>query len=299
MTFAFHPGELEVQRRAGEDEVAARVARSIREDVPDVAAAFLEAQPFVVIATTDDTGHPVASLLSGPPGVVRVAGDRTLVLDRLPPAGDPVTAALGRPSAEVGLIAIEPATRRRVRINGAARRESDRVLVTTGQVFSNCPKYISTREPDHADLATPPGPRRDTDVLTDEDRRLLEGTDALFLASTNVDAGVDVSHRGGNPGFVTVTGPTSLSFPDYQGNSMFMTLGNLTVDPRVGLLVVDWATGDLLQLQGTATIDWSPERAATIPGARRVVDVALTRVTHAPGASPLRWGPRELSRFNP
>jgi hypothetical protein len=80
---------------------------------------------------------------------------------------------------------------------------------------------------------------------------------------------------------------------------MYMTLGNLEADPRAGLLVCDFDTGDLLLLSGTAVTDWSPERAATIPGARRVVDVTIERTVWLPGASPLRWRLTERSRFNP
>jgi catechol 2,3-dioxygenase-like lactoylglutathione lyase family enzyme len=90
-----------------------------------------------------------------------------------------------------------------------------------------------------------------------------------------------------------------LSFPDYPGNSMFMTLGNVAANPRAGLLFIDWETGDTLQLTGAAVVDWSPERASAIPGAERVVDFAVDRVIQMAGALPLRWVLEERSRFNP
>ena len=67
-----------------------------------------------------------------------------------------------------------------------------------------------------------------------------------------------MSHRGGKPGFVGVTGDT-LAIPDFRGNRFYNTLGNLLGDPRAGLLFIDFASGDILQLQGRATIDWHPE----------------------------------------
>ncbi|MDX8150952.1 pyridoxamine 5'-phosphate oxidase family protein [Patulibacter brassicae] len=298
MTASFHRGELAVQRRAGEAEIAARVARSVQDEIPAAAAAYLAAQAFVVVASTDAGGHPDASLLSGAPGFVRVTGPRTLVIDRIPASADPLVAALERAATPIGLLAIEPATRRRVRINGTASREGDRIVVTTEQVFANCPKYIAVREP--TALAAPTLDRReDAPVLGAGDRALIEAADAFFIASTDGDGHVDASHRGGAPGFVTVGRDGTLAFPDYAGNSMFMTLGNLEVDPRVALLFVDWATGDVLELRGNATIDWSRERAATLPGARRVVDVAVAHVSRFPRASPLRWRLEELSPFNP
>lgn len=298
MSAVFHAGERAVQDRARVTEIADRVARGVHREIPQAAARFLDAQAFVAVATTGEDGHPVASLLSGAPGIVRVTGPRTLVLDGTPEPAGPVRAALDRPDAPIGLIAIEPATRRRVRINGTARCNGDRIAITTEQVFANCPKYIATREPTTLDAGEAAGPSRETAALEAEDRRALEGADAFFLASTDGTT-VDVSHRGGAPGFVVVGGPSALAFPDYSGNSMFMTLGNVTVDPRVGLLVVDWATGDLLGLRGRATIDWSTERAAAMPGAERVVDVAVERVVRVPRGSPLRWRLHAPSRFNP
>ena len=90
-----------------------------------------------------------------------------------------------------------------------------------------------------------------------------------------------------------------LSFPDYAGNTMFMTLGNLAANPRAGLLFLDWERGDTLQLSGRAVVDWSPERAAALPGAERVVDFEVDAVVRAPRALPLRWALEERSRFNP
>lgn len=316
--FAFHPGELEVQHRAGESDMAARVAHGVHEELPEPVVRFLAAQPFVAIASTDAEGRPHASLLVGPPGFLRAADPRTLVIRALPRAGDPLAEALARadeepgPRAEaigappgptgpapvpVGLLAIEPATRRRVRINGTARRDGDRIVVATTEVFSNCPKYISARVPVAVDRAAP-GERLDAAALGDDDVRLIARSDTFFVASASA-TGADVSHRGGTPGVVRVSGPTALSFPDYTGNGMFMTLGNLTLDPRISLLVVDWDTGDLLRIDGAATIDWSAERAAAVAGARRMVDVEVSGVARYPGASPLRWRLEERSRFNP
>ena len=78
-----------------------------------------------------------------------------------------------------------------------------------------------------------------------------------------------------------------------------MTLGNLELNPRAGLLFLDWERGDTLQLSGTAVVDWSPERAQTLPGARRVVDFTLEQVVHTTGAHALRWRLEARSRFDP
>ena len=114
--------------------------------------------------------------------------------------------------------------------------------------------------------------------------------DIVATASDRGDA--DASHRGGNPGFVQVLSPRLLRWPDYVGNAMFMTLGNITVHPPAGLLVPDWGTGSTLQLAGTAQLRWGPDR-------ERTVEFEVTEVVDTAGANPLRWSAPSYSRFNP
>ncbi|MDR3081138.1 MAG: pyridoxamine 5'-phosphate oxidase family protein, partial [Streptomyces sp.] len=123
--------------------------------------------------------------------------------------------------------------------------------------------------------------------------------DTFFVATADDDGNADASHRGGNPGFLKVLSPTRLRWPDYVGNAMFLTLGNLTVNPRAGLLIPDWESGSFLHLTGTAWIDWDPQHAAQVPGAQRLVEFDITEVVEVAAASPLRWGPPAYSRFNP
>jgi hypothetical protein len=130
-------------------------------------------------------------------------------------------------------------------------------------------------------------------------RARLERADTFFLATVHPTAGADVSHRGGTPGFVRVRDERTLAWPDYQGNMMFMSLGNIAVHPGAGILLVDFESGDVLQLTGEARIDWDPERAATLAGAQRVIELRVDEVIDSPGASPLRWRLLEPSPFNP
>jgi predicted pyridoxine 5'-phosphate oxidase superfamily flavin-nucleotide-binding protein len=124
-------------------------------------------------------------------------------------------------------------------------------------------------------------------------RRVIETADTFFVASRSragieTDGGLDVSHRGGRPGFVAVRGDT-LVVPDFRGNRFFNTLGNLLGDPRAGLLFIDFASGDLLQLQGVVTIDWTDRAAARIAGAQRSWQIKVERAWRRPHAFPFDW----------
>ena len=138
-----------------------------------------------------------------------------------------------------------------------------------------------------------------TATLTPSQRALIAAADTFFIASAHPTGGADASHRGGNPGFVRVLDERTLAFPDYPGNTMFQTLGNLAANPRCGLLFIDYASGATLQLSGTAEILWDRARVAGFAGAERAVEVRVTEVIEYPGALPLRWDLLGYSPFNP
>ncbi|MGW1741850.1 pyridoxamine 5'-phosphate oxidase family protein [Nocardia sp. NPDC001965] len=290
----FHAGELAVQRRAGQQGIAEKVGRTVRAAIPDAAARFLAEQPMVVVAAVDGTGRPWVTQLTGAPGFVQVLDERTFEIAAVPDSADPLAAPTGQ--WKLGLIAIEPDRRRRMRANGTARRIGDRLRVTVEQVYSNCPKYISRRRIVSADLRAGPGAgiRRSVE-LDARQRAAIARADAVFVGSTDAAGRADASHRGGDPGFLEVRSPTRLYWPEYRGNSMFMTVGNLAVEPRCGVLVPDWDTGGLLQLTGTAELSWVDGPAGSaLAGVEFTVHEVAERAS-----GPLRWSPPELSPVNP
>lgn len=291
-----HPGERTVQRRAGFPDRPWGSAR-VGAEIPGVAAEFLRRQRLVVIGAAAPDGSVWAGPLTGEPGFVTAPDERTVVARRDPVPGDPL-ATLFDAEHDIGMLAIEPATRRRMRINGRARQEGDRLVVRTGQVYANCPKYIQARDVVGTGPRAPGAVTR-SDRLSPDQQRWIAAADTFFVATHAPGLGADASHRGGGPGFVTVTGEGHLSWPDYPGNSMYMTLGNLELDPRAGLLFLDWEHGRSLQLTGRATVDWDPGRAASVPGAQRIVELEVEHVVQIDGAVPLRWTPPEYSRSNP
>jgi hypothetical protein len=296
----FHPGEIAVQERAGVRAGASKIGRSIENEVPPAAALFLAQRYTLYVGSCDAEGRPWASELAGPPGFVTVPDPRTVRIDAAVAPGDPLLDDL-RADPRIGLLAIDPVTRRRVRVNGLASRDREGAIeVAVAQAYGNCPKYIQRREPS----AMRPEPRgaaavTRTHALSAAQRARIAAADTFFLATAHPTSGADVSHRGGRPGFVHVVDERHLAWPDYQGNMMFMSLGNLTVDPRAGLLFVDFETGDVLQLTGTARIEWGADRLAAFPGAERVLELDVDAVIDSPGASPIRWRLLEPSPFNP
>lgn len=283
---SFHADELTAQARAGFETRGG----GIRDFMLEQHRTFFAALPNLFVATLDATGWPLATLLEGEPGFVSSPDPNTLRIQSLPGADDPAYRTL-RKGQEVGLLGIGLATRRRNRANGVVSEvDAAAFTVAVQQSFGNCPQYIQRRTLSRAGIAK--GPVRAFESLDDDARQLISRADTFFVASRSRSevgpaGGADISHRGGRPGFVRVDGNV-LSIPDFRGNHYLNTLGNLLGEPRSSLLFLDFESGDLLQLQGLASIDWSPAAKEQFEGAERTWHFRVTRGWFRPRAAALR-----------
>jgi predicted pyridoxine 5'-phosphate oxidase superfamily flavin-nucleotide-binding protein len=289
-----HVGEAAVQRRLGvEARMGEVMGQVVRTWMPEQHRELFCKLPTLLVGSLDAQGRPWASILHGTPGFISAPDERHLHIATRPSLDDPWQAALGTP---LGLLGLEPHTRRRNRMNGsvvALDRES--FTVEVDQSFGNCPKYIQARMPFAVDRGAPAPPRAEGSALSEDALQLVRYADTLFIASASRTPrahggaeGVDVSHRGGPPGFVhieTIEGHTVLTIPDYVGNRFFNTLGNLAVNPRAGLLFIDYHAGHLLQLTGLAQTLWE--------GELRAIRITVQQGWWRARALPLRWSAAE------
>ena len=291
MRSPWHEGEKRLQEQVGVAErMEAFGQKVIRDHMPDQHRVFYHQLPFIVAGAVDAQGKPWATLLEGPEGFVSSPDPKQLLIDTELASDDPATPGLAQGGA-IGLLGIELHTRRRNRLNGLARRVAAGPLeVAVEQSFGNCPQYIQLREYTRVD--EPSQGRQDATVLDAKTRAMIEGADTFFVASyVEHDDGrrsVDVSHRGGRPGFVKVEG-NRLTIPDYAGNLHFNTLGNLLVNPVAGLLFVDFATGDVLQLSGRTEVMLDSPLISAFEGAERLWALDVEQVVLRPAAVSLRW----------
>jgi predicted pyridoxine 5'-phosphate oxidase superfamily flavin-nucleotide-binding protein len=310
----FHSGEQAAQTRAGMREHVAQVERRlVRDFMPDEHRELFGRLPMLFAGSLDPERRPWASVLVGPPGFISTPDARTLRAHGRPLRGDPF--AHLRVGAAVGLLGIEFATRRRNRMNGTViAAGDDGFSVRVEQSFGNCPKYIQARTPrwvaDAASFSAAPVVR-EAAALSADAGALIRRADTFFIASAAPEAataghatahGVDVSHRGGRPGFVQISNDrqgTVLTMPDYAGNNLFNTLGNLLLHPRAGLLFVDFDRGDLLGLTTEIDIVWDGPAVAAFAGAQRLLRFRAVQGWYAAHALPLRWSAPEYSPHLP
>ncbi len=300
-TQVFHPGELALQARAGvAPSYRDRVAHAVRFEMPQQHRDFFESLPVVFLGLLDARGRVWATPAVGEVGFLRSPDPGHLWVGARPVLAETLWLDL-RAGAKVGVLGIALSSRRRNRLNGTIRAvNAEGFEIAVDLSFGNCPQYIQTRE-----LIWPARPPAPVAVVLSEwdatARALIARADTFFVASRAAELtddpadGIDASHRGGRPGFLTVNADGSLSFPDFSGNRFFNTLGNIAADGRVGLCIPDFATGAALFLTGRASVDWTSDRVARFAGAERIVDVVPEEIwfcAHAlPGSAPLtsRW----------
>ncbi len=290
----FHRGEQVVQSRLGVRNIADWARQVIRDYLPEQHREFYAAQSYLIVSARDKNGNPWVTMLHGGEGFVSSPNPYHLVINAKRIEGDALHHAF-QLNADVGVLGIELVTRRRNRVNGrVVAVDTDSITLRVEQSFGNCPQHIRERAVRRVEASKKVQAQYGL-KLSVQQKTWIANADTLFIASgyrsqgESESFGMDASHRGGERGFVQVVGDSRLRFPDFAGNNHFNTIGNLVLDPRVGLLFIDFETGSLLQVSGTATIDWHPEESQLVVGARRVVEIAVNEVIELTDAVPLRW----------
>ncbi len=304
---AFHSGELAVQEAAGVLDRAAKLGPMFRSELADAYRMFFERLPFVLAGSIDSAGQLWASMLIGPPGFVQSPDPETLLVFAQPSPGDPLAGVI-REGAPLGLLGIELEARRRARVNGHVGEVGAKGFsLHVDQSYGNCPKYITPRMP-VAIARTHGSPARDeSSTLSGVALECIAQADTCFIATASAavvregDAreGADVSHRGGERGFVraerSATG-SRLFMPDYPGNNAFNTLGNLARYPRAGLLFPNFDTGDVLTVTCDAKLHFAHDTTAPeahlferFRAAERLVTFEVRRGLFFPASLPFSW----------
>ena len=299
MSSIYHEGEKTVQSLAGRQFEAAQLSGMIRPTLVLAAKRLLESQSLAVAGTIDAVGRVWASLLTGKPGFLQAQSERLVQIDAdLIPAPLDEALKVGTPC---GLLTIDLGSRVRLRLNGTAvRAHNGGIELSLRQVYFNCPQYIQRRSIGTARSKPQSAVTVTATALTSRQIEWISRVDTFFISSFHSESDcADTSHRGGFPGFVRVVNSNTLIFPDYAGNNMFNTLGNIHLNPSTGLLFLDFETGATLQLTGRSQILWDAASKQEFVGAERVIQFQVDRVVDVSNATSWRWDFVDYSPYNP
>lgn len=300
----FHAGERSLHEKLDISERLHELGlRMIRDHMPDQHREFFASLSSVHIGALDSSGHPWAIMRIGWPGFMESADDKTLSISSSPLIGEPADLNLSV-GAKVSVVGIEFETQRRNRLNATIDAvEGDTLSLHVDQSYGNCPKYIQIRTRTSAEPVQSNSPETTTS-LSEVDKAQITRADTLLIASRAAQlgddprAGVDINHRGGMPGFVSVLDDKTIQFPDYKGNNFYNTFGNIVTDNRVGLQFVDFETGTLLNLKGSAALIEDINNGE-LPLMGRGLRISIDTITRAEGGLSYRYKLEQYSDRNP
>ena len=263
MATVFHDGELVIQTESGVNQRVHKMGNAfIRNRIIDQHKEFYESLPYTFIALQDDKGRPWVSLSQGAPGFIASPDDKTLnISEKIIGLNElSLQTDQGKP---IGMVGLDLSTRRRNRLNGNIKHyeEHGELSIAVTHSFGNCPKYVQQRNytpssNNELNLSPYNSEAERFTELNQDDINLIKQADTLFIASAKEKGGdLDANHRGGKPGFVHVDNQTQLWFNDYPGNNFFQTFGNIHKYPTIGLLFIDFQSGDLLLMSGQASLE--------------------------------------------
>ncbi len=285
-TSPFHSGETEIQQRLCIQDKIDKIGRKvIRDHLIEQHRDFYQELPYLLIGAVDEHGDPWASVLTGMPGFLSTPDPYTMVASARLPSTDPLSSALV-PGAEVGILGIQTETRRRNRMTGVvSASEPEKLTISVKQSFGNCPQYIQSRQTLLQDRQIDQVAKvQITDRFDTDLTALIQNADTFFIATSHSEPsagagnGADVSHRGGRPRFIKVEDDRTFIFPDFRGNFLFNTLGNILRNPRAGISFIDYDTGSLIYMTGTAEIIWDGPEVSQFDGAQRLVRFHANKV---------------------
>lgn len=305
MAEVYHSGEREIQHIIGEVPIADRNGAIITDTIKKGAINFIEKQPMAIVSSKSNEGEVWTSLLIGNYGFTKVPNLNAIVFNKTGISSNAADIFYTNIQYhnQIGSLFIELDTRRRFRINGTCQLQDSQIEVTIKEAYPNCPKYIQRRVvslPEHFEKTI--SNTVEGTELTDTEKNWIENADTFFVGSTSIEGKLDASHRGGNPNFVEVLRDSTLKIPDYSGNSLYNTFGNIVQNPNVGLVFIDFEKGQTLQLTGKATLLFNQQTEADLiktKGTGRYWLFNTLRWIHTINHHKVDWKFLEYSPFNP
>ncbi|KAJ5136587.1 Riboflavin synthase-like beta-barrel [Penicillium atrosanguineum] len=282
---------------------------------------FLTKAPLLAVGTVDSQGRPWTSLWGGKAGFAgpvaeSIIGLKTLVDSTYDPvvkvllgsqAIDEAGASRQSPGNMISGLAIDLEYRRRWKLFGrmvAGSLDEElgqaQLAVHIEESLGNCPKYLNKK---HV-VPVRPAPTliSDSPQLPAAAIELLTRTDTIFVSSRHGTSDMDTNIRGGPPGFVRVesnNGNAVLVYPEYSGNRLYQTLGNLQTTPLAGYVVPDFETGNVLYVTGRTEVLVGQDAAAILPRSKLAVRVTVTAAFFVERGLAFRGNPGEPSPYNP
>lgn len=264
MSNVFHEGQIAVQKITGEEEIAKMRIPMVQTSLHPRSIPFIEHQVLAFPGSEDTSGNLWLSLLVGERGFIQVPSLQEIKFDlsKVTSNREDIFFRNIKTKPTVGLLFHEAARRARYRAWGIARQEGDQLSFDIRLGYPSCPKHIQRETIELPETQTTLSPEySDGTDLGLPEKEWISNAHTFFMATQTKKGDIEASHRGGDPGFIEILEDGLLRVPDYLGNSMFSSLGNIYQNPKAALLFVDYKKGATLQLTGKAELQFDQNSA--------------------------------------
>ena len=259
MDSIFHNGQLAVQKITGEEAIAKGRIHMIKDAIHPRSVSFIEHQILAFLGSEDSNGALWLSLLIGERGFISIPSVQEITIDlsKVISTKEDIFFKNITTNPTVGLLFHEAQRRARYRAWGIARRENDQLHFAIKMGYPSCPKHIQREVielPKSTEVETTKYQKGT--LLGEFEHEWIRNAHTFFITTQTKKGDIESSHRGGNPGFIEILDNGLLRVPDYLGNSIYSTLGNIYENPKAALLFVDYKKGETLQLSGIAALQF-------------------------------------------
>ena len=255
----FHDGQLAVQKIAGEEEIAKQRIPMILNSLHPRSIPFIEHQVLAFLGSEDSNEEIWLSLIVGERGFIKAPSLKEIIFDKSKIVSNREDIFFKNIELKptVGLLFHEAERRARYRAWGVARNNGNQLSFDIRMGYPSCPKHIQREIIEVVeDSKTTSSKYKKGTILGKLEKEWIIKAHTFFIATQTKKGDIESSHRGGDPGFIEIQENGLLRVPDYLGNSMFSTLGNIYQNPKAALLFVDYNTGETLQLSGNAELQF-------------------------------------------
>ena len=253
MNNVFHEGEYHIQEIMGVRKSSDTLSSMIKDNIPPIAAKFLKDLNFCIITISTKKDDLFTYTVYNHNNFIEVLNQSQITINLENHSYIPKK-FYNIENINIGMIGLNFEKAMRIRINGKGQIKSNKLYFSIDEIYSNCPKYIKRRVLQKNTKNLEKQTIQKEKILNEKIINIISNIDTFFIATSHKEKGLDVSHKGGEKGFLKVIQTHQLSFEDVPGNNLYNTIGNIYTNPNINIFFIDFKNNNTYHLKGIANI---------------------------------------------
>ncbi|WP_121626815.1 pyridoxamine 5'-phosphate oxidase family protein [Poseidonibacter antarcticus] len=253
MNTVFHEGEYHIQEIMGVRKSSDTLSSMIKDNIPPIASKFLKDLNFCIITISTKKDDLFTYTVYNHNNFIEIVNQSQISINLENHSYIPKE-FYNIKNINIGMIGLNFEKAMRIRINGKGKIKSNKLYLSIDEIYSNCPKHIKRRVLQEDTKILENQTIQKGRKLNEEIINIISNIDTFFIATSHKEKGLDVSHKGGNKGFLKVLETNQLAFKDVPGNNLYNTIGNIYTNPNINIFFIDFKNYDTYHIKGIASI---------------------------------------------